>query len=291
VHFIGPGVTYHLNTDAFEIASNANVNRPLSICIHVNRRCNLLCSYCLSDSGPVAAGGVGTLRDSLKLLLRWSPLRLVWSGGEPMLQSGLENLLAIGKSAGSINILTTNGTLVPPETLIPLIDWLDVSLHGVNASTFQSVTERNHFDLVMRNLAVSTNRVPRVSASLVIIRPFLPEILVFAQKLRDIGIKRLRISRLLSLGRGIASKDDDPIDSEVADFGQRLLELLPEVSIVLPAVRKRAATSDGYLVLENDGTLSSPPVLFGKSLDRAIAEEDWSSVLASHRFLFDGTKD
>lgn len=288
---IRPNVDYLLDSDSFRFAAGATLFKPISVCLHVNHWCNLKCSYCLSDSGPAEKRTAGLIEESVNLLSSWAPLRLVWSGGEPVLHKDILRLLEISSRASQINILTTNGTASPKEELLSRTAWVDISLHGTNRETFLRTTGRDHFDLVLRNMTVLTGRGVRVSASLVLLKRFVPGIFELALRLRDAGIRRFRVSRLLALGRGRVDIDEDPGDDEVISIRERLLALVPEISVVLPAVRKRRALLDGYFVIENDGRLSSPPRLVGKTLLEAPQAAAWQDALTAHQFLFDGVAD
>lgn len=289
---IGTGVTYSLDTDTFSVpASVTALARPISVCVHVGRRCNLSCDYCLSDSGPQRPSGTGTLADYMSAIMQWAPLRIVWSGGEPMLHRNIGDFMGITKQHGCVNILTTNGTMAPRPALAPLTDWADISLHGVDTATFQATTSLDLFDAVINNIARYTKVFMRTSASLVLVRRMMPGLYDVAQRLRDAGVRRLRLSRLLSLGRGHLAMHEDLTDVEVRECQDRLLELVPQMSVVIPAIRKRAALTDGYFVIENDGTFSSPPSLADHSVTEPVEGEKWSDALAAHRFLFSGIED
>lgn len=285
------GVSYDIGNDVFEIASEARVSNPISLCVHVNRRCNLLCSYCLSSSTPDQQGGIGTLERVFRLELDSYPLRIVWSGGEPLMERQLAVLLPLVKEHGCVNVLTTNGTMLPKRELIPHIDWLDVSVHGIDRATYKRTTSRDMFDRTMRNLSILSRSGIKLSASLVVTTTFLSGILPLALKLRDAGVRRLRLSRLLPLGRGASEILADPSDEEILSLRERLAFLAPELTLVVPAIRKRASLVDGYFVLENDGTLSSPPSLAGLSLHVAASALGWKEALDAHLVLFDGIAD
>jgi molybdenum cofactor biosynthesis enzyme MoaA len=281
---IDRGVTYLRASDSFRIAPGVSLLRPISVCIHLNLRCNLKCIYCLSNSGPWQPKGVGVLQRSLSIVARWAPLRLVWSGGEPLLERGLQAHLLSAKRASCFNVLTTNGSIRAPEYLAELADWVDVSVHGVSPRTFEFTTGSDRFDLVMANISALVRFHPRVAASVVLVRRFLPDLYSTVRRLADIGVRKIRVSRLLELGRGACETEEDLED-------RRLVEAAAGALLVVPAVRKRAQLMTGYLVLERDGTLSSPPDLSGEALSTIAAHKAWTETLAAHRILFDGVKD
>lgn len=208
-----------------------------------------------------------------------------------MLHRNIGDFMTSTKQHGCVNILTTNGTVAPRLALAPLTDWADISLHGVDAETFQATTSLDLFDSVINNIARYTKVFARTSASLVLVRRFMPGLYDVAQRLRDAGVCRLRVSRLLSFGRGHQAMHEDLTDPEVRECQDRLRELVPQMSVVIPAIRKRAALTDGYFVIESDGTFSSPPQFAGRSVTAPVQGDAWSDALEAHRFLFSGVED
>jgi len=114
--------------------------------------------------------GTGALADYMSAIMQWAPMRIVWSGGEPMLQRNIGDFMAITKQHGCVNILTTNGTIAPRPALAPLTDWADISLHGVDTATFRATTSLDLFGSVINNIARYTKVFTRTSASLVLVR-------------------------------------------------------------------------------------------------------------------------
>jgi MoaA/NifB/PqqE/SkfB family radical SAM enzyme len=285
------GVVYDVTSDSFQVASEFRLTNPISLCVHVNRKCNLLCFYCLTSSAPEKPGEIGTLERLFRFELDSYPLRIVWSGGEPLMERQLAVLLPLLKENGCANVVTTNGTTLPRRDLIPYIDWLDVSIHGIDRATYRHTTSHDMFDRTMQNLGTLCRSGVRVSANLLVTRSFIAGIFPLALKLRDLRVRRLRLSRLLPLGRGAHEMPADPSDEEILLLRERLGTLGPELTLVVPAIRKRASLLDGYFVLENDGALSSPPGLAGLTLRAAASAPGWKEALESHIFLFDGIND
>ena len=287
-----PGIAYARDTDTFSVAPEAVVSRPISLCIHVSRRCNLSCSYCLSSSGPTMRRGLGRLPALVPRLEPWLPLRLVWSGGEPLLESSELIPLAEDLHAkGCIQVLTTNGTIRPASALLDVIDWFDISFHGTDADSYQLTTTRDVYARVLRTVESLLERGVKVSGSAVLTRQSLLELPAFVSRLYEIGVRRFRISRLLPLGRGADVSDVDVPDHSAKSIALTLQRRCPDLTLISPAVRKRAALLTGYFSLENDGTLSSPPELAGVHITECDQHPGWRLALRDHVFLFNGGTD
>lgn len=287
-----PGVTYASDTDTFAVASGAQVSRPISLCIHVSARCNLSCSYCLSSSGPKMPRGLGLLPTVVPRLKPWFPLRVVWSGGEPLLESTeLIPLAEYLHSEGCVQVLTTNGTLRPASALLDVIDWFDMSFHGTDVYSYQVNTTRNAYARVLRTVQWLLEQGVKVSGSIVLTRQSLVDLSVLVSRLYDIGVRRFRISRLLPLGRGADVADDDVTDHSARSIAGTLKHRFPDLTLISPGIRKRAALLGGYFTMENDGTMSSPPALAGVHIAGCDQLPGWHQLLQDHAFLFNGVND
>lgn len=107
--------------------------------IHPSLRCNLSCLHCYSSSGPTGDPGLAT--DLIRRLIEeacdldYSVLGI--SGGEPLLYSGLADILRHAKEHGMTTTVTTNGVLLTESRLRDLqglVDVLAISLDGIPSS-------------------------------------------------------------------------------------------------------------------------------------------------------------
>lgn len=105
----------------------------MNVCWNVTSRCNRDCIYCFKFFKKDLS-----LKDNKEILRKLSELgvkRIMWSGGEPFLYDGLEELLKLSKKYGIVNYVNTNATLLNYELLnmsIKYIDKLIISLDFVN---------------------------------------------------------------------------------------------------------------------------------------------------------------
>jgi Fe-coproporphyrin III synthase len=107
--------------------------------VHPTRRCNLRCLHCYSSSGPTETQTlpVGLLAAAVRDAAGLGYGVLSVSGGEPLLYSGLPELLAAAREAGMRTTLTTNGTVLTAARLAAvrdLVDLVAVSLDGTAAT-------------------------------------------------------------------------------------------------------------------------------------------------------------
>lgn len=286
-----PGVQYLIEKDYFQIDNAAELKRPVSVCIHINRKCNLHCTYCLSNSGNDQKSGIGDIGSILTALSKWGKTRITWSGGEPLIEPNLDTLLKKAKKNNMINILTTNGTIMPKQSIIQNIDWIDISIHGTENNSFIKNTGKNHFKKVMGNVEKMINSIPRVATSIVLTKENANNTPKLARRLADIGVNKIRISTLLNIGRGESNKNNLPSPKVIESVKNDLLGISNETTIIMPALNKYEKLYSGYFVIENDGTFSSPPSLVGSSVFESKKTTEWTHALSEHKDLFSGITD
>ena len=103
--------------------------------IHPSLRCNLSCTHCYSQSGPLARVelDVATVCQVISDAATLGYEVVSVSGGEPLMYGGLEDVLAHAKSLGLRTTVTSNGFFTGAERLNRLrerVDVLALSLDG-----------------------------------------------------------------------------------------------------------------------------------------------------------------
>lgn len=115
-----------------------NECRQRTLQVHPTRLCNLACTHCYTESGPLrrehlpAARLTAVIDDAAALGYR----QLAVSGGEPLLYPDLPALIDAGHRRGMTVAVTTNGTLpVTPQrrALLADVDLLAISIDGTPA--------------------------------------------------------------------------------------------------------------------------------------------------------------
>ncbi len=77
--------------------------------------CNLRCPYCDTD---FLRGKLMSLEEILTSLQQFPSRELLWTGGEPTLLLS-DSMVAFFKKAGYKQSIETNGTMPPPQRLLP----------------------------------------------------------------------------------------------------------------------------------------------------------------------------
>lgn len=103
--------------------------------IHPSLRCNLSCAHCYSVSGPTVHTELdgATVCNVISDAAAMGYQVISVSGGEPLMYSGLDEVLTHAKSLGLRTTVTTNGFFVGQQRLnrlSKLVDVLAISLDG-----------------------------------------------------------------------------------------------------------------------------------------------------------------
>ena len=126
--------------------------------ISVTDRCNLRCQYCMPAQGVpfVPHAEILQYEEILRLMPAFRALgfrKVKLTGGEPLLRSGLQTLVAGLYQAGFEQVtLTTNGILLP-QTLPALraagLSAVNISVDTLDRAQFAAITRRDLLDQVL----------------------------------------------------------------------------------------------------------------------------------------------
>lgn len=137
---------------------------PLSGSIDLTSRCNLRCKHCYLE--PDFAGRELTGAEWCDLLDEMADagcLRLLITGGEPLLRKDFLDVYAHAKHRGFLITLFTNGTLLTQEIVDYLKEYppflVEVSLFGSNQEVAERVTQtQGYFEACIRGIQLLIER-------------------------------------------------------------------------------------------------------------------------------------
>jgi cyclic pyranopterin phosphate synthase len=134
--------------------------------LSITDRCNFRCRYCLPEEGvaKIAHRELLTLEE-LVTLTEWLAghagiERVRLTGGEPLVRSGIETLVAgLSKIAGIREVsLTTNGSLLPPKAWALKaagLSRVNISLDSLDKERFAEVTRGASLDATLAGIAAA----------------------------------------------------------------------------------------------------------------------------------------
>ena len=174
---------------------------PLTVYLEVTRNCNLSCDHCLIKkeeiSMPVEKG-----KDILDQLIEERVFKVYFTGGEPLLYSGMFELLEHIKGKSIWSLIQTNGLLVTDEVAQALkttgVGALDLPLYGITAETHDLITQLpGSFDALFSAIDILKNHDVRTFVSFVVLRSNVQEFSQFFDWALQKGIPLAHIRRYI----------------------------------------------------------------------------------------------
>jgi len=255
---------YDIETDSFSLLAKDEVpNRPLSVCLRLYYHCNLYCPYCLSESLPTKSKRVSSnVEYVIEAISEKGALRLIWSGGEPLLYKKLPQLLFHSHKIGNINIVATNGTIMPSQECIEYSDWFQISCPSTNLKIYEEMRQNKDLALVLKNAEKLVQNGIKVSIFIPLSTLNLSTALQTIKDWISVGIRKFTISRILPLGRAINCGFSGPSDEEIIELKYKIHELnnIKNVHFTCPAIKKQKEQESGYIIIDSNGELISPHI-------------------------------
>lgn len=220
---------------------------PLSICISVGTKCNLCCNVCLSSSHPHGfLPSEHALVGILNELRGWPGLRVIFSGGEPLLHPSLPSLVEAALAYGAFPVVSTNAT--QPDSLSPFAGriFYQLSIYAITAQAYTSYTHRRLFRAFVRNVEALLDHKHKITASLRVCREWRHYVPTTLNFLRQWPLRKLLVRNTDRLGRNTNRAQPVPArDLEALKY--TLVESGLPCPIVYPAEQTRRHLDKGYL--------------------------------------------
>ena len=246
-------VFYDKETDRFYYNDNGGVVTPVTLCYHIGYKCNLNCDYCLSKNN-INETSTKNLINYIKYIKEWEPLRVVISGGEPLLYiKELSKILKCLKDNNINTFVSTNGTLIKEEysKIRGLVDWYDISLPAISRETYFNVRGEDRFKEVLQGVNYLVKNGERVRLTFTINEHNENEVLNFPEFAIACGVNNIRIGHTYSYWDGKLKQKiwKKEYESKISKYEDKL-------KIYYPLSDKQLELYNyGYIVLERDGSV------------------------------------
>lgn len=201
----------------------------------ITNRCNLTCAYCCVDSKigcqDLPLDKIKTMIDKITKL---KPLKVVISGGEPMLRDDFFEILAYIRSVYDGRIqLCTNATYINKhniDTLLQYIYGIDISLDGYDQKSCESVRGKGVFEKVLENIRLLKARnFKNISVSMVVGEHNSAEIAQFRDFCKQKGVMDV-VRSFSRFGRGERDKQYLRNEQDIAYFTKTSLQERPRAN-------------------------------------------------------------
>ena len=215
--------------------------------IEVNHRCNLACMHC---SARAAKGkhpnelSTEQIKEILSGAARIGLQKVGLTGGEPLVD--VPKLEAIAKfcleELGVPVHMHTNGTLVTEEHcagrgVLTLFEAISVTFLGGDAETHDRMTKtRGSFEKSLRGAHIAASANLPLTCYFIPTHGTCPGFKVLAERLHDLGVKRVRAMALAPSGRARPIYGETaPLREELQEFERDLLHIRESLDIHVEA--------------------------------------------------------
>jgi len=208
---------------------NSALSAPLRVIVELTFDCQAECVHCFTNSPRVIEDPVTfeEWMDLVDLLGKMKTFLISFSGGEPLLYPGLDELVKRAAQTGMRTTLDTNGYLLTDGRLDELVDLglqgVYVSLHSPTADVHDQISGMEGlFDRAVHAIKISLDRGLEVQASTVLSqlnKDVIQDLMYFYH---DLGVNRASLMNFIPLGRGAEN-------SHLVLKPEDVLEVLPKI--------------------------------------------------------------
>ena len=198
---------------------------------NVGRRCNLRCAHCYSGSRDRLYEGELTTAEGKALiedLAGFGVPVILFSGGEPLMRPDILELIAHSRALGVRSVLSTNGTLITPETARRLkgleLSYVGVSLDGLEKTHDRFRGVPGAFDQAMAGLRNCREAGIKVGLRFTIKRRNAGDIPGIFRILEEEDIPRVCFYHLVYSGRGSRLVAEDLDHAETRRVVDRIID-------------------------------------------------------------------
>ena len=128
----------------------------LNICYESTKKCNLNCDYCITSDNPNMIKN-DNYEKIIDFISKLNPERLVISGGEPLLDTLLEEKLVLisNKMKNTYVSISTNGAIENYDfnKIIDYVDCLDFSIPSLDKDIYKNMRGKDRVDVVKNNIS------------------------------------------------------------------------------------------------------------------------------------------
>ena len=192
---------------------------------NLTRRCNLFCMHCYADAHDRDYPGELTTEEGRALLddlAAFGTPVVLFSGGEPLTRPDIFELADYARAKGLRCVLSTNGTLITPETAQRILDsgftYAGISIDGIGTVHDKVRGKKGAYEETLRGLRLCRDAGIRVGLRFTIHRRNVDQLPAVLDLLETEDIPRCCVYHLAYSGRGdrIRSYDLTPLETRAA---------------------------------------------------------------------------
>lgn len=198
---------------------------PLSVELAAPYRVDLILTYrCQNNCGHCYAGGphdsqqlsASSWKEIVAKLADWGVPTLVFTGGEPLLRSDLEDILETAQNAGCVTGLITNGRLLTEKRVKSLagagLDFVQVTLESSEEAVHdRMVAAEGAWKETVAGIRNAASRI-YTTTNTTVTQDNKGTILDTVRFLKGLGVRKFGINALIRSGRGEEAAGVDPAE-------------------------------------------------------------------------------
>lgn len=228
------------------------------VCWNITTNCNLNCLYCHRFLN-IEELSLEENKKILNNLIKSGIKEITWSGGEPLLYQGIEELLKIASDNGIKNKIITNGILLSQnknlENIYDYIDLLTLSMDTIdNEINEQSGRGKNNFENIKNILERAKSKDIKVNINTVVSKLNKNKIKELANFLNQYNINAWRIFKFMPLREG-AIKNKDLFEISHEEFEKVKQSVEEQEGIRKIEFREEQDMEDKYVLIVANGDI------------------------------------
>jgi len=198
-----------------KVVRETQLSAPVEVTWMLTNRCNLGCNFCMVESGPHPAVLAEELNAEEQLALaedlgRSGVLRVVLTGGEPLLLPQLPQLVACLHRGGVQTYLTTNATLLDAELAESLraagLNEAQISIAAADDALNDRIMGGRHSRKhILRGIAHLRQAGLPMQAKLTVTADNVRSIPELCRQLFALGVGRIKVAEVGNSGRAAAN--------------------------------------------------------------------------------------
>jgi len=244
----------HLPAHLLQFSSD---KRPVVVW-NVTRRCNLKCIHCYAQAQDQSFADELTTDEGKRLvddLADFGVPVILFSGGEPLIRKDLPELAGYAVRKGMRAVISTNGTLIDPQTAKVLKD-IGLSYVGISLDGMESINDRfrgvtGAFHAALKGIQNCRDAGIKVGLRFTLNRFNVSEVPNIFALLKEMNIPRACFYHLVYAGRGSTLVQDD-LTHEAARNA---------VDLIMDLTRKLHEENDPKEILTVDNHADGPYVV------------------------------
>jgi len=226
----GHGHPHPAETRDYAVPRSASERRPVVVW-NITRTCNLNCIHCYTDSHNQLYPGELTLPEGFKLiddLAEFKIPALLLSGGEPLIHPHFFELAEYAHQKGIRLTLSTNGTLITPETAQKIkstgFSYVGISFDGLGETNDQFRGKTGAFQMAITGLRNCKQAGQKVGLRFTLTRRNYESLHEIFDFIEQEDIPRACFYHLVYSGRGSSLTADDLTHKETRKALDIILE-------------------------------------------------------------------